>query len=414
MRSADTWQEYLEEHFPGFLLPHTERCRLTRAAAETFLERLGLGARNLPLLRGMGLLAAHDDVLHEFASYWLPELVRVLPSHTSVQQRAWRGGFQGRLDVPATLQHHLGGDRSVFVTRARRRRWDLPENVLVRGLVARTERLLERLQAAGMLHGKGWTERAVGALASLRAAVRSPLLRELSEQPIEAYHVRAARNARHPAYASAVRWYERLVAVMDTDDPAQLASVLSEGALQAGEPSKRFEIAVLLSVLGGIEARLSVLGDYAVALDVISRDRQQVATFRRRDGSCIEVYYDQVVLPPDDTLGPRDRGVSHYLASGGRLRPDITVRMQRPNQRAEYTVFEIKLSDDVGYAASGYAEAIVYRHEYAEYLSGWPKAVLVTSQPTHGEPRRDDDVVAVSWTALGTSVVLDAIVERIL
>jgi hypothetical protein len=40
------------------------------------------------------------------------------------------------------------------------------------------------------------------------------------------------------------------------------------------------------------------------------------------------------------------------------------VRVHRGGQQVAHTVFEIKLSDDVGYAASDYAEAIVYRHEY--------------------------------------------------
>ena len=31
---TETWQAYLEQHFPGFLLPHTERHCLTRAAAK--------------------------------------------------------------------------------------------------------------------------------------------------------------------------------------------------------------------------------------------------------------------------------------------------------------------------------------------------------------------------------------------
>jgi hypothetical protein len=67
----------------------------------------------------------------------------------------------------------------------------------------------------------------------------------------------------------------------------------------------------------------------------------------------------------------------------------------------------------VSYAASGYAEAIVYRHEYAEYLKNWPRAVLITSLSGCGKPRRQDDVVAVSWSELEDSEVLDAIVASV-
>jgi hypothetical protein len=77
--------------------------------------------------------------------------------------------------------------------------------------------------------------------------------------------------------------------------------------------------------------------------------------------------------------------------------------------RATFTVFEIKLSDSVSYAASGYGEAILYRHEYDKYLTGWPKAVLVTSHATLGRPRREDDVVAVAWNQLADSEIIDGI-----
>jgi hypothetical protein len=411
--AVGTWQAYLEEQFPGFLLPHTERARLTRAAAEAFLDRLGLDAAHLPLLRAMSLLAAHDDKLHAFATYWLPELIRSLPSRTHVEQRTWRGGFHGRLDIPATVQLHAAGDRSAFVTRARRRQFDLPENVLVRSLASRTERLLETLQTRNLIQDSAWTARAVESLAVLQRLTTSTLLREVPEAPIETYHVQAAKNARHSAYQAAIAWYEVLVDALDHDEASRLADVLSDGALRPGNEAKRFEIAVLLTLLGGIEQRLAALGEYTVSRDLIASDRQQVATYRRNDGSGIEVYYDQAILPPAITLGARDRGVKHYLGSSGRLRPDITVRVRSSSGREVYTVFEIKLSDDVGYAASGYAEAIVYRHEYAPFLTGWPKAVLVTSRPTHGAPRRDDDVVAVAWNELGSGDVLSGVMEQL-
>jgi hypothetical protein len=409
--AAGTWQTYLDEQFPGFLLPHTERARLTRAAAETFLERLGLGAAHLPLLRGMSLLAAHDEKLHAFATYWLPELIRSLPSRTHVERRTWRGGFHGRLDIPATVQLHMGGDPSAFVTRARRRQFDLPENVLVRSLASRTERLLESLQTRNLIHDSTWTGRAVESLASLRRLTTSTLLRDVPEAPIEAYHVQAAKNARHSAYQSALAWYEVLVEALDHDDAARLAAVLGDGALRPGSEAKRFEIAVLLTLLGGLEQRLAALGEYTASRDLIASDRQHVATYRRPDDSSITVYYDQAILPHDATLGARDRGVRHYLGSSGRLRPDITVCVCDGHGRETYTVFEIKLSEDVSYAASGYAEAIVYRHEYAPYLTGWPKAVLVTSQVTRGLPRREDDVVAVCWNDLGDAGILDGMIE---
>lgn len=406
-----SWEAYLESRFPAFLLRSTQRCRLDRAAAEAFLERLSLGGDNLRLLRGLSLFAAHERELHEFATYWLPELVRALPSGARVEQRTWRGGYQGRLDVPATLQLRASGDGAGFVTRARRRRFDLPENVFIRSLVGRTERLASELAAKKFLHGKGWTRGVVDALAELRFITRSSLLRDVREEPIAAYHLQAARNARHPAYRSALRWYEALADALDHDDPERLAKLLSEGGLQPAEEPRRFELAVLLALLDAIDQHLASDPAYEVERTFIAADRQQVATFTRASGTCIDVYYNQAVLPLDERLGPRDHGVRHYLDRSGRLRPDITVCVAHPDGRRVYTVFEIKLSRDLGYVSSGYSEAIVYRHEYAQYLTGWPKAVLVTSGPLQGKPRLGDDVVAVAWNDLAASPIIASMLD---
>jgi len=406
--TPDTWQAYLEKQFPAFLLRCTERRRLDQAAAEAFLERLELGGDNLRLLRGLSLFAAHERELSEFATYWLPDLLRALPSGARVEQRTWRGGYQGRLDLPATMQLRAGGDTSAFVTRARRRRFDLPENVFIRSLAGRTERLAVDLVAREFLHGKGWTKGVVDSLAALQFHTRSSLLRDVPELPIEAYHVQAAQNARHPAYRSALHWHEALTDALDHEDPQRLAQLLSEGGLQPGDEPKRFELAVLLTVIESIERHLAASGEYEAARTFIAEGREQVATFTRACGTRIEVYYNQAVLPPDETLGPRDSGVRHYLDRSGRLRPDITVCVRHSDGRAVYTVFEIKLSKDFAYVSSGYSEAIVYRHEYARYLSGWPKAVLVASEALQGKPRPEDDVVAIAWSDLAASPIIGA------
>jgi hypothetical protein len=216
------------------------------------------------------------------------------------------------------------------------------------------------------------------------------------EQPIETYHLQAAKNARHPAYQAALAWYEVLVDALDHDDAERLADVLCNGALRPGSDAKRFEIAVLLALLAGIEERLAGLGEFVASRDLIASDRRQVATFVGADGSCIEGYYDQAVLPPGKVLGARDRGVSHYLGSSGRLRPDITVRVQRPDGQVTYTVFEIKLSEDVGYAASGYAEATSSSRRGRGRRAGFePEACAVRRGRGHGATQIVDALAAV-------------------
>jgi len=209
-----------------------------------------------------------------------------------------------------------------------------------------------------------------------------------------------------------LRWFDLLRRALDTDDPERLATVLRDGALRPMDKPKRFEVAVLITLLEAINVRLPESAGWAVERDLIAVGRDSIATFRR-DGAAVTVFYDQAVLPPTINLGPRDRGVAHYFCSSGRLRPDITVRTQRADGFTSYVVFELKLSDHPSYVASGFGEAIVYRHEYAPFLLGWPKAVLVTSYPVDAAPRRDDDVVAVNWAALGESGVVDGLLEGV-
>lgn len=79
--------------------------------------------------------------------------------------------------------------------------------------------------------------------------------------------------------------------------------------------------------------------------------------------------------------------------------------------RAMREGLEAKLSADPSYLAQGLQEAFLYRTEHAEHLRGWPAAILVASSPLPGEPRREDDVIAVGWDRWVPATVLDGLVE---
>lgn len=409
---AAVWEHYLDERFPGYLLPSSERHKVTAEVARSFLEGLGLKARSLQNLRAISLIAAHTSELRDFASYWLPELARVLPCRARTTAKTWRGGYRGRLDVKNTLVKQLAGERDVFVTRSRHRDFSLPENVFVRTLADRTQEMLGNLVADGLLAGDGWAAGAVGALSNLRLVLTSTALRDVERASISTEHLQAALMARHRAYRVALTWYEVLVDALDRDDAEQLARTLSAGALRPMDAPKRFEVAVLMKLLGAIEARLPPTNGWRVKRGLIESGRTDIVTFERGEAQ-VSLYYDQAILPLGKARGPRDAGVNHYLGFVGRLRPDITLRVRRENGDETYTVFEIKLTEDAGYAATGFAEAIVYRHEYAEYLRGWPKAVLVTSRGTSGAPKREDEVVATNWEGLDSAYLLAGLLEGI-
>lgn len=82
-----------------------------------------------------------------------------------------------------------------------------------------------------------------------------------------------------------------------------------------------------------------------------------------------------------------------------------------PLKMPRAVVIEARLSADPSYLAQGLQEAFLYRIEHAAHLRGWPAAILVASSPLPGEPRREDDVIAVGWDRWVPAAVLDGLVE---
>ena len=408
---AGGWDSYLSDRFPGFLLPASEHHAVGREIADRFLARLTGNLRSLFLLEAASLIAARSRLLSDYAVRWLPDLLKVLPSRAEVQQRNWRGGFQGRLDIPATQALHLAGQSTTFVTRNRRRAFDLPENLFLKSTVQRTADILAELRRNELLDAPGWSRVAREAESHLCRALLASPLRDLPVSAVDSFQVQACRNARHPAYALALEWHVEMVAALDADDPVRRSAIIAEGALRPLDTAKRFELATLVRLIEALWNRLAPYNAWTFERSVVVRGRDEVAMFRHRAGAAIRVFYDQVVLPADGTLGARDSGVAHYFASGGRLRPDITLQLTQPSGARSYVAIEVKLSDSVSYAGTGFLEAIAYRHEYADDLGGWPKAMLVTSLPVVGEPREEDEVVAVDWMSLPRSKVIDGILQ---
>ncbi|MEJ7733000.1 MAG: hypothetical protein WKG00_27860 [Polyangiaceae bacterium] len=395
MNAEAGWERFIEEHFPGYLLPDSAAQALSEDAAARFLERISGRPDQLTLLRGVSTLAPRVPELRAFALRDLPDLVRRLPSRTETKRREWEGGFQGRLDVRGTLAYHLAGQSTRFVTRARHRRFDLPENVLVRCISARLLELLARLRHAGLLGTSGWGAELQECEGAIRHATLATVLREVPEEPLTSFHEQAAREGRIPCYARALEWHRALVDGLDSRDERTIARVVAEGALGPLAPPTRFELAVLVRLLQALWDHLqrSQPARWRLRRTLVAAHRRQVASLQRDDGAQVDVYYNQAHLEP----GPSDRGAHHYLAQRGRMRPDITVVIRLPSGETRAVVIEVKLSSDPAYLLEGYHEAQLYRAEYAPALTGWPKAILVASGAVPGAPRREDDVVAVSW-----------------
>jgi hypothetical protein len=89
----------------------------------------------------------------------------------------------------------------------------------------------------------------------------------------------------------------------------------------------------------------------------------------------------------------------------------VTVVVDRPGRAPRAVVVEAKLSSDPGYLIQGYREALLYRLEYGAHLTGWPKAILVTSAAVAEAPRREEEVIAVGWDRWVPEEVVDGVIE---
>lgn len=384
------WQAFLERVFPTYLTPRAMHQSIDAASAERFLTRLGGLPGDLALIRGASLLAGRDEQLRRFCCESLPALAHRLPSHTVAERRICHGGFHGPLILSETMKYLLEGAPNRFVTRSRTRTFEMLENQLVRCVVDRLLALIAGLRARNLLHRDHWGDTALTCEAELRRVLETtPLGAMRSDVAIASPHEQAAQGARDRGYEHALWWHRALGHALDDHESSELAKILSAGALRPKSIDAQFEIAVLVKLIHDIDTHTQAMEPdiWQMERSLVMAGRTDVARFvRARDGACVKVFYNQVTLPTrNKQLGPRDRGVRHFFASTGRIRPDITVTVEAPGRTLGAMIIEIKNSSNPKTWRSGYAEALAYRHEYADELLDWPKSVLVTSGRIPGD-----------------------------
>lgn len=404
------WEAYLADHFPAYLLPHAVRRALPREAAASFLERTSGDPRRLFLLRAASAIAGQERDLSELAFFELPRLARGLPPRTVTAARVSDGPIEGRIDVAATLKHRLSGSVGRTVTRAPIRGLHRPENVLLASVTRRLVEVTSTLRASGLLvEGGSFGDGLIAASDALARLLATTPLGAIPDAPITIDHERAALGARGRGYALAASLHRTLREALDEDRPEAIARILAEGALLPLTEAVRFELAVLIRLMQGVWERLDARhpGRFLLHRTAILRDRCDVADFERDDGAHLRIFYNQAFLGP----GPSDLGARHYFGRDARMRPDITIVVDAARSSPRAAVVEAKLSSDPDYLAQGYRQALLYRHEYASRMTGWPKAILVGSSFIPGAPRREDDVIAVGWDRWVPEVVLDGLLD---
>jgi hypothetical protein len=399
------WEAFLEECFPAWLLPASEVRSLSIDSARRFLSVLSGGTASLDRLRATSTLATHAASIAGFARLlagWAESLSgQCLPVRTEAS-----GVLRGRLDVAGTLRRRLQGDRTTLVVSTRERKFDRPEDLLV-AAVAR--RLNEQLQLVSLDersdNADRWTRDLRGSRATFERILRDTRASEVPVRPIAREHIEATRGAQGRVYREALALYNALREGLDDDRPEVIARVIAAGALAPLSADRRFELAVALRLVRALHDRLD-LSEWAFERPIVIAGREEIARFSHESGARIDVYFDTARLDP----GLRYQLGRHYLRSNP-MRPDVTVSATNARSSTRSIVVECKRSDDSGYLAQGFSEALLYRHEYGEQLFSSPAAVLVAPERTFGAVRRGDAVIACAFAAWPTHEVIDTLLE---
>ena len=238
-----------------------------------------------------------------------------------------------------------------------------------------------------------WSAKLGELLVNIEMTLLKSPLGALQDTVIDAHHERAARESRDDVYRRASHWFNWLRAIDESDETR--AHHLARGAVLPIDPETRFYIAVLLRLVQSFE---EILGHgWRMDRSAIIQSRKDIVAFHRGDDARIRIYHEKVVLPFGEELGERDEGVKHFLARPGRLRPDITVVLERPNGERSGFVIEVKYTADMAHVATGFGEALLYRCEYRSDLLAMPKSAVVAPAGIPGLPRDGDEVIAVEW-----------------
>lgn len=399
-----SWEPFLEEVFPAWLLPSSALRAMSVAHAESFLSLIVGRPDALSLLRATSTIAANRAALVRFASA-LDPWARALSGRCETERVLSNGVVRGRVDVSATLRRRMAGDRATLVLATRERVFDRPEDVLVASVARRAHALLDSLLRTSVSdEEERWDEALRAARERIAMVLAASRARSVPAQRVGDLHVRACERVGGAAYREAAALHGALRSGIDDDRPDVVARVVAEGALVPLTVERRFELAVALRLGRAIEERLRTDGRWRHERTLVVSKRGAIASFVRGDTARVDLYFDQARLD----AGLRDTLGAHYLGAG-RLRPDVTVTATNARGQSRSSVVECKCSRDKRYLATGFSEAVAYRNEYGDALLDSPSASLVAPHGPFAPVRAGDAVIACAWSDWPPPMLLDAL-----
>lgn len=368
------------------------------AGLEAFLGKLEHGDEDVRHLASLVDLLSGD--YGRFMDADLPHLLDILAVEARYEESIVGPALNGNARWDRTAIGRMSGwlRPGQYVSRTARGSHELPENLLLRWLVANLSHAVlgvRRRSKGNRLH------QVLETIAVRADQARGHHLFGSITEPLrlEPAMSSSARLRRRPEYTRAADLANRRM-LFDGSEEARWHAVLmllAVGWLEPVDIDDLFELYSLVIVLDVMSQEVG-LGD-PDEFGLVLPGRRQVATFGRSFGE-VKVFFN---MSPRAAMGVRGRYSAvvngHDGVTGSERRPDILVTLEKPNGERNTLIVEMKKSRDGTYLSDSIYKVFGYLHDFAACwprAPSGPKALLLVPEGVRQVGPTPDVVVAIA------------------
>ncbi len=317
----------------------------------------------------------------------LPERIRRIKTESDRETVSTRGEIKGRIDWSKTLKKRYSqnpGDRSIFVTQNPYIQYNIPENLVLKKLLAVIYQTLNEdlKQVDYSWRTDKWSDKDIEELETIfRKNVHINRIKEAEKIKVTARELNAARQARSEIYNDAYKRYREYEKLQNNEfNEEEIRNLLEQTLVVPKEISSLFELFCVFKVIDQLKTQykdleLQVIESGADEIAVMEDGSKKVKVFHDSQGSLqfkedipetdpenledgylkkyVEVLEDHKAAL-EDLIG---RTSYNALYSG---RPDIVVEIYENKELEKVLIGEIKYTYDEQVFSQGLKELFEY------------------------------------------------------
>ncbi len=224
----------------------------------------------------------------------LPQRLRSIKTSTKIKTKVNHGGIEGRINWGSTIKHRYSqnpADRSIFVCDNKTVNYNIPENIVLKHLIAVIHQCLQNSEEY-LKNDYTWNEESWKGEDQLIDELERIVERNVHIdriQPPESYEpteqmLVSAESSRQPLYFEAAELVKRRRRIQE-GDPDEIEDLLRKTAITPDDESTLFELYVLFRFISILDEDLR---SDSVTLETIGPDKNEIARF---DGNPEMVLY---------------------------------------------------------------------------------------------------------------------------